>query len=601
MVKHLSRFLYILGDRRKALVFMMVLFLLSSLLESLGIGLVGPFIALAMDPTSLLTMPWIAKIYHYLGFQSEIQFVTAFGFALVVLTCFKTAVIIGIQRQVFNFSYGQQVILRQKLMKAYMNRPYTFHLSRNTAELIQNIVQESTKFSTQFLVPLLTLVSDLTITVALIILLATTNLIATTSITGLLLLTFLFLLQFKGKISSWGKEVSEAETEMIRAINHGLGGLKEVRVIGCESYFEEKLFLQTHRFRQVFTKLSLFAVLPRYILEAFFITFLVVFTILSLSLGDKTDNLISTLTIFGFAAFRLLPVSSRLIGSYNLMKSADHVVDKLYFDISELENEDSALEKYHSVGNGFSITEKLNNSAIDFNHEIKLDAISYTYPGGSTLSLRQVSLTIVKGESIGIIGKSGAGKTTLVDIILGLLTPQNGAILVDGFSVSNRLREWQRLIGYIPQSIFLTDDTIERNIAFGIPDERIDPFRLRHAIDSAQMKEFIDQLPDGVKTVVGEHGVRLSGGQRQRIGIARSLYHNREVLILDEATAALDNETESLVSTAINSLKDTKTMIIIAHRLSTLSQCDRVCELENGRIVRIGKYNDIVLKKTFLA
>jgi len=222
--------------------------------------------------------------------------------------------------------------------------------------------------------------------------------------------------------------------------------------------------------------------------------------------------------------------------------------------------------------------------------------VTYRYPEASELSLDQISFKIKKGESIALIGKSGAGKTTLVDVILGLLDLESGDIKVDGVSIYENLRSWQNLVGYIPQSIFLTDDTIERNIAFGVPDDQIDQGRLYKAIAAAQLEELVEQLPDGIKTGVGERGLRLSGGQRQRIGIARALYHEREILVLDEATAALDNETESRVTAAINSLAGTKTLIVIAHRLSTVENCDRIYMLEKGQVVKSGSYQEVVLE-----
>ena len=232
--------------------------------------------------------------------------------------------------------------------------------------------------------------------------------------------------------------------------------------------------------------------------------------------------------------------------------------------------------------------------AITFSNQIELDHITYSYENSSQLAVENISLRIKKGQSIALIGKSGSGKTTLVDIILGLLDPKAGDILVDGKSIYNNLRSWQDMVGYIPQSIFLIDDTVERNIAFGVPDRLIDTERMYQAIKAAQLEELIAQLPEGIKTQVGERGVRLSGGQRQRIGIARALYHERKILVLDEATSALDNETERLVSDAIKSLAGTKTLIIIAHRLTTVEHCDRVYLLEKGRVVESGSYREVV-------
>lgn len=237
----------------------------------------------------------------------------------------------------------------------------------------------------------------------------------------------------------------------------------------------------------------------------------------------------------------------------------------------------------------------LNPSKFSLTDRVVIDRLTYRYPGAESNALTNLSLTLRKGESIALIGKSGAGKTTLVDVLLGLLIPQSGDIKVDGLSIYGGLRSWQDLIGYIPQTIFLTDDTIERNIAFGVPDDQIDPERIAKAVHSAQLSDLVAQLPDGLQTMVGERGTMLSGGQRQRIGIARALYHEREILVLDEATSALDNETESLISEALRELSGQKTMIIIAHRLTTVEHCDRIYDMRKGQIVRSGSYQEVVL------
>jgi ABC-type multidrug transport system fused ATPase/permease subunit len=270
----------------------------------------------------------------------------------------------------------------------------------------------------------------------------------------------------------------------------------------------------------------------------------------------------------------------------------------LYFDIKEIEEE--KLEKSSLLNPNLSVGDSLNHKhfsgrAMPFMNQVELKNITYTYPETSKPAIENISLILKKGQSIAFIGKSGAGKTTLVDVILGLLKLEKGDILVDGVSTYTNIREWQNLIGYIPQSIFLIDDTVESNIAFGVPEHLIDLERLNKAIRSAQLTELIEELPDGIKTVVGERGIRLSGGQRQRIGIARSLYHEREILVLDEATSALDNETESLVTEAIRSLSGQKTIIIIAHRLTTVEHCDWVYLLERGRIVQSGSYREVVV------
>jgi ABC-type multidrug transport system fused ATPase/permease subunit len=567
-------------------------------MEALGIGLVGPFIALASNPHFIYQNPWLYWFYTKFGFQNDRQFLYFLSAATVGILYFKSGLSFYGQKYVFKFSFKQQGELSAKLLHAYLTAPYTFHLTRNSALLIQNIVNETSKFCTSFMLPFLTSLANITIIFALILLLSRTNLVATLSVAGILLPTFGLIYFFRHKITQWGQEASESSTEMIQIINHGLGGLKETRIIGCEAYFENQMRAQVDKFASALSAFQAFSVLPRILLEAILVTFLVGFTIIFLLSNQNTENLTSVLGVFAMASIRLLPSVSNTIYAFGIMRNSTYSVDKVYYDLKEIENIE--FNRGQKVLDDLNLRNLFDSNSyskccLPFEQKIVLDNIAYRYPSAAETNLKGISLHINKGESIGVIGKSGAGKTTLIDVILGLLTPEAGDIRVDGKSIYDDLRSWQNLIGYIPQSIFLIDDTIERNITFGVPDDLIDKQRLEKAIQSAQLQEFIEQLPDGLQTVVGERGVRLSGGQRQRIGIARVLYHEREILVLDEATAALDNETESLVSEAIRSLNGTKTMIIIAHRLSTLEHCDRIYSIEKGRIVRSGSYQEVVL------
>jgi ABC-type bacteriocin/lantibiotic exporter with double-glycine peptidase domain len=302
------------------------------------------------------------------------------------------------------------------------------------------------------------------------------------------------------------------------------------------------------------------------------------------------------MAIFGIASIRLIPAVNSLVQAIAQVRNFSYVVDRLYLDLKEIEQQQQEIDDSLATSNIKNLASKSSNqSVMPFSHKLSLQNIIYRYPEVSTNAINNISFDIYKGQSIGLIGKSGSGKTTLVDIILGLLYPKSGDIQVDDVSIYQNLRAWQNLIGYIPQSIFLTDETIEKNIAFGTPDHLIDQAKLEKAIKSAQLEELIQELPQGLKTEVGERGVRLSGGQRQRVGIARALYHEREILVLDEATSALDNETEQLVNESIKSLSGTKTMIIIAHRLSTVEHCDRLYLLGQGKILKSGTYQEVVV------
>jgi ABC-type multidrug transport system fused ATPase/permease subunit len=381
---------------------------------------------------------------------------------------------------------------------------------------------------------------------------------------------------------------------MIRITNHGLGGLKETRIIGCESYFEDQMEEQSKIYAESSTSASAYGNLSRFVLEPLMMSFLIGFTFLFITLNqDKTQNLTGVLGIFALASVRLLPAVGNLISGINVIRGNSYSLDRLFFDFKELEKE-NLISNFDSARVSKKLLPK-GQQTFQFSDRVILNSLTFQYPNTTRNVLEEISLSIRKGESIGLIGKSGAGKTTLVDVILGLFIPQFGDIKVDGVSVYSNLRAWQNMLGYVPQSIFLIDNTLERNIAFGVPDHLIDQNKLKKAIAMAQLGKVVEQLPDGVKTIIGERGVLLSGGQRQRVGIARVLYHEREILVFDEATAALDTETEHLITEATKALAGSKTIIIIAHRLSTIEHCDCIYQLEQGRILKSGSYQEVVL------
>ena len=599
MTNYLSKFLYILGDRKRALPGLVLLFLSNSFLDVVGLGLIGPFMALANNPSSIDNIYWLNWAYKTIGVTSKTYFIAILGLVIVFIFCLKSYFSFCNFRYTHKFSFDHQGELREKLLHAYLSVPYTFHLKRNTALLIQNIVEETHNFCHGILLQLLLAISNGILILLLVGLLAKTDIVATVTISSLLFLTFSFYYQFRTKIARWGKIASESRVDMIRTINHSLGGLKETRVIGCGSYFEEQIREQSERYAGAAAAFQNFSQLPRLSIEVILVAFLLGFVSLSLIFSKNTQNLIPTLSVFGLASIRLLPTFTHFLSAFSGLKNSSHVLYQLYNDLKELEAvEHEDADKSFSSQNLLKPSSQLSlRETTSFKRTIALDQISYRYPEVSETAVKNISLSINKGQSIALIGKSGAGKTTLVDIILGLLTPQSGDIRVDNVSIYKDLRSWQNLIGYIPQSIFLIDDTLERNIAFGVPDRLIEPARMANAIQVAQLEELVQKLPYGLQTSLGERGVRLSGGQRQRVGIARAIYHEREILVLDEATAALDNDTERLVTEAINSLAGTKTLIVIAHRLSTVENCDCIYMLKDGQVVKSGSYQEVVVSK----
>ena len=599
MFQYLSKFFYILSGSRKKLALLLIICLLTAVLEALGIGLIGPFLSLVSAPDKIHEIPILDSAYKSLGFDSPNKFLATLGAFIVLIFCVKAVIYFFSKFYIVQFAYAQQRRLSTRLMRAYLSAPYAVHLSRNTSGLINNIAIETNHFTILCMNPLLEVVVNLTIVVVLLILLAVTDIFLLLSVVALMLPLFLIFNSFGKRFAKWGKSVSESQKGMIRSINHGLGGLKETQVIGCEDFFTLELDNHAKKFARASTFFYGFQVLPRVLVETALISFLIAFTSLSLVFFEKSfQDLVPILGVFAVAGMRLIPTASIFMQSLAKMRNGGHTLDVLSLDLKEEEKYsptfNSSLVKTRNIDKfGRHKSPKIEETAA-FATGIYLKDISFRYPGTSELAIRSLSLMIKKGSAIGLVGKSGSGKTTIVDIILGLLQPESGDICVDDTSIYQNLRAWQNLIGYIPQSIFLIDDTIESNIAFGISKHLIDPQKIQQAIHSAQLDEFVGALPSGVKTVVGERGVRLSGGQRQRIGIARALYHEREILILDEATSALDSETERLVSESINNLAGKKTLIIIAHRLSTIEKCDYVYVLDRGELIRQGSPQDVL-------
>ena len=595
MSQFLSKLIYLTKGQHKSLVVMIIIFLFISILEVFGTGIIGPFIAFATNPDLIKTNYWLSIVYHQFRFSSAQNFTFALGSIVIIAFYIKAFLSFNAQKFVFQFGYTLKGELSAKLLKAYLAAPYSFHLRINSATLIQNVIGTTDNVCLGVVMPLLTSISNATVILALTLLLIQVSPMALVMIALLLPLVILLIESLRSRLAFWSKEGWGASAEMIRILNHGLGGLKETRVIGCESYFEQQMSQQMKRYAKNLTLAQGYGNLPRFAIEAFMITFIIGFTLLFLHLNQgQEQNLTAILGIFALASIRLLPAISNLVSNINTFRANTFAIDKLFADLKEIET-GQRIAITNISDRSKNLSSSADRSPLLFRKEIVFDKITFQYPESSMKSLDKISLTIKKGESIGVIGKSGAGKTTLVDVLLGLFTPGSGDITVDGVSVYDNLRAWQNIIGYVPQSIFLIDDTLERNIAFGVPDGLIDRHRLTKAIEMAQLSEVVAQLPNGIKTVVGERGLLLSGGQRQRVGIARVLYHEREVLVFDEATAALDTETERLITEATKALSGTKTIVIIAHRLSTIEHCDRIYQINEGQILRSGNYQEVVL------
>lgn len=592
MRQYLSKVLYVLSGKRKQLALMLVVFVFVSVLEALGIGLIGPFLNVVGDPDIVRNHSLLGGLAANFGIETDQQIIVVSAILVLGMFCFKSVAYFLCKVYIYRFSYRQKHEIESRLVYTYLNISYLFHLDRNSATLIKNLVFESIQFTVNCLIPLLEIAANTLVVILLLCLLAATDISLVAMVLAVLLPIFATFAIISRRIRGWGQIKSDSQGGMIRSINHGLGGLKETKVLGCENYFERDLRAYSKSYGDASTLIDSLQLMPKVAIETVLVVFLILFVLLSqLVLGRSLEELTAVLGVFAVAAIRMIPASSQILNAVGRMRSMSYALDMLYKDLKE-------IEAYALPPAKFSMAQLAPPSSVrpsKFEQSVKLKDLTFFYPDTEEPAIEKLSLEIKKGESIALVGKSGSGKTTLVDIILGLLKASSGDILVDDQLVYQDLRAWQNLLGYIPQSIFLSDETIAQNIAFGIPADEIDYDRVMMAVKAAQLESLIEQLPEGLETMVGERGMRISGGQRQRVGIARALYYGREILVLDEATSALDSETEKLVSDAINSLAGEKTLIIIAHRVSTIENCDRIYRLENGRLQKSGSYEEVVL------
>lgn len=595
MIQTIKRLLYIIPDGAIRLAGMVILFLFSSGLEVIGIGAVAPFIEISGKPNLIHDNYLLKRLFDISGIVDENRFIAFLGFLIILLFCAKVFVAWLTQACIFQFGCRQQRLLINQLLDKYLFAPYTYHLKNNSSYIIDNIVEVAYKFN--YIVQNL-FVSVANIFIAFFLSLFLWHISSTVMLIMLIILLPILVLinSFKQKIRFWGEKNRKGKLQLIKTINHSLGGIKETKVIGCENYFRNQVLLHSYEIEASDNSFFKFSILPRFLIEAAMLISTVSVISYFLFMGNDITELHAILGVYALAAIRFLPAFSQTIAGINALRNHSYTINQIYFDLKELKREGNYKNQL-SIPGDKNTNYSRSTDKLSFQKHFNIEHISYQYPNQVEFAIKNLSLSLNQGDSIAFVGKSGAGKTTLVDIILGLLIPQHGELKVDGVSIYENLRAWQNLVGYIPQSIFLADDTVKKNIAFGLPDELIDIDKLYQAIEAAQLSEVVNSLPNGIDTRVGERGVLLSGGQRQRIGIARALYYEREILVLDEATAALDNETEKLVTDAINALSGKKTLIVIAHRLSTVEHCDRIYQIEKGRVVKYGSYKEVIIKK----
>ena len=520
---------------------------------------------------------------------SKKQLVTFMGILIVTIFLIKGLLSVLINRFILKFSANQGVRLSTFLMKSFQNMSYSDFTRRNSSEYVYSINVLTSLYS--LLVQAYLRIISETILVSFIFLLLAYNnpvilfLLITIVLGSILIYDFLF----KKALIKYGKLRNIHSTNQIQSVNEGISGFKEIRVLGKEDYFFKKIKFNAEQYAKFFIKSNLIITSSRYFLEFILIFFIVIVIMITIYSNIETASLLSTLALFGAATVRLAPSANQIITSINSLRSGENAVEILYNDISNLDNLASVNEKDNKQ------IEKI-YSEIDRFESIKLENLSFKYKGAKKISINNISLKILRGETIGIIGPTGSGKTTLVDILLGLLKPSTGSLIYNNKNFEEYIDSWQSQIAYLPQEIFIIDNTLRQNITLNEKMNDDESNLFDDVIKKANIDRMIENLNLGTETVIGENGIRLSGGQRQRIALARAMYHERDILIFDEATSALDNSIEEKIMNEIKSFKGEKTIIIIAHRLSTLKFCDRIYKIEDGEITESGSYKDVIEK-----
>ncbi len=554
----------------------------AGILQLVGLGMILAFISILADAETILNHEQLGTLWQLLNIQDFYGLLIWGSAVLALIFLIKSLYLIFYNYILSRFAHNKFRNIATELFASYMFLPYSFHLQNNSATLIRNVTVETNMLLKFLLIPMLSILMEsvmiITVLIFLFIVEPTVTIMAALSIG---LAGFLLIKLLKKYEQAYGRKAQKSRGEVIQYVNEGLGGIKEIKVLNRQQYFINKLRSAMEVLKQAETYNETSKESFRPAIELIAVGGMVTMALIMAIQGRGAEDIIPVLTLFGVGAFQLLPSFAKITNQYSKLDYHSHTIIPIHEDLMKVSRKVRTNLK------------KASFETLPLNQAIKLDKVGFAYSDDSKPVLKNISLSIPKGAAVGIVGKSGAGKTTLVDLILGLFEPTNGEILVDGKDIKENLIAWQSNVGYIPQIIYLADDTVRKNIAFGLNDEEIDEEKLIKAAEMAQLIEVIDELPKGFETLIGENGLRLSGGQRQRIGIARALYHDPDVLVMDEATSALDNETEQYIIKSIERLRGERTIIIIAHRLTTVQNCDQLYLLEDGKVLNSGTYKEL--------
>lgn len=550
-----------------------ILIFVGSLFELLGVSAIIPLISVIMSPEIMFTneiCAFAAKIFHI---ESAGQFVVFLSIGLCFVYVIKNGFLIFSRNVQLSFSYGIEKDISLRLMDYYIHQNYLFHAAHNVADLQRNVSSDVTRFFSAINM-IMNLAVEIVTCFVLVVFLFMQDMMTTLMVVGILLVaTAVFLFIYKKLQVRYGKITREKGAIQTKWLLQSFAGIKEIKVMNREEFFLKNYRDALQDNNKAAKKAKVLSTMPKNIMETICICSLLLAVCVRISQGIAFEQIAATLSVFAVAAIRMLPSFNRITEYLGGVLYNKVSVDNVYKDLLEADT----VERQEKE-------DRKDVEKLQFNNQIEVRNLAFAYPQSHRKIFEDSAITIQKNKSVAFVGSSGAGKTTLADIIIGVLEPQAGEVLVDGVDIFKNLSAWHKTIGYIPQMIYLMDDTIRANVVFGIKEDEIDDNKVWKALERAEIADFVRGLEDGIHTKIGDRGVRLSGGQRQRIGIARALYEEPDVLILDEATSALDNETEAAVMESIDSLHGKTTLIIIAHRLTTIENCDEVYEVENGRI-----------------
>ncbi len=565
------------GKQKRQMVGIVLLMLIGGVLESLGIAMIAPVMQVVIDPQQVQESAILSWIYDFFHMSSNTQLAALIMVSLIFVFVIKNVFLYFMNVVQLRFVYTNQFATSRRMMINFMQRPYEYYLNADTTVIQRNITSDVNNLYALIL-SCLQLISEMIVFICLVAILLSQDAKMTITIATLLVIVLLVIKFFiKPVMVKAGQDNQDYYSGLYKWIYESVTGIKEIKVANKENYFINGYADCGAGYVNAVQKYNLYNSTPRLLIETIAIAGMVGYMLFVMAQGTSLTSLLPQLTVLAAAAARLLPSANRINNYLTSIAYFEPFLDNVSDNLqSEIHDESISYnsEDYRAK----SIVEKLPVHDI-----IRLEGITYKYPNTDKLILDGADMEIPVGKSVGIVGTSGAGKTTIVDVLLGLLEPEEGRILADGVDVNTNYKGWLKNIGYIPQTIFMTDSTIRKNVAFGIPDDEIDDAKVWQALKEAALDEYVRELPEGLDTQIGERGIRLSGGQRQRIGIARALFEDPEVLVLDEATSALDNDTEAAIMDSINRLHGRKTLVIIAHRLQTIEKCDMIYNIGEGK------------------